>query len=521
MANADYASSIPLSEIISRFPGHLFWKDKYGVYLGCNLEQALSFGFKSVDEVIGKSDFDIFPLGEARRLWAVDQHVMKAVVPYSIEETATMHGEEKTFISKKTPLRNLNGDIIGVIGTCLDITEQKRTEIALRDAMQKAQQANVAKNEFIANMSHDLRTPLSGIQALAESMRMTTQDPQLIENTGLLLDASRDLLQLVDSILDVIRVDANVNTRLDREFKLKSLVMNSVNIVQPKIQEKNIHFTLQYDDAVPAVVIGQPLMLQRVLMNLLSNALKFTPDGGEVGLSITVESNPTSNCMLVMEVKDTGIGIPEDKLGVIFDKFSRVSASFKGQYEGTGVGLYMVKQYIEQMHGTVTVESCEHQGTTFTCRIPVTVSKNNIAEQAVVDDSMETAVYKQYPNVVILLVEDSPIAQQSQSAKFKSLGCSVQIAATAHEAWILFQNNQFDLLVVDLGLPDSDGWSLVRRFRDERSNPNSLVPIIILTAHAQEDAILSQNKDNAIPVIFKRKPLMLADAAELLQNCIV
>jgi two-component system aerobic respiration control sensor histidine kinase ArcB len=503
---------------VARFPGHLFWKNQHGVYLGCNLEQAVSVGLNSREELVGKTDFDIVDHAEATRLRELDFQVMSTGETYISEEDVELLGEQKVFISKKAPLRNLTGDVIGVIGTSVDISQQKMTEQALRGAMEKAELANQAKNEFIANMSHDLRTPLSGIQALAENMQVATDDPEMVYNSRLLLNASADLLALIDSILEVVRIDANVFDCPDKDFRLQPLLENSINIIMPKIHEKQINFNFQLDEALPKVLYGQPLMLQRIIMNLLGNALKFTEKSGIIDLIVSLESLNKNNCEIQFIVRDTGIGIPEDKLDIIFEKFSRISESFKGQYKGTGVGLYMVKQYIDRMSASISVSSRENNGTKFTCQIPFVISQ---------DDSTGTESEEKVPGIIqgnafananILLVEDNIIAQHSQATKFKALGCHVEIAENGVVALELFKKRHFDLLIIDLGLPDMDGWSLARRFRIDTTNPNSLLPIIILTAHADPKEMLKANKDEFSSVIIKRKPLMTADAEALLHQ---
>lgn len=511
---------IPLSEIVARFPGHLFWKDKQGIYLGCNTEQAISVGLTCPADLIGKTDFDIVVASEAQRLRDCDLQVMATGETYISEEDVILKGESKVFISKKAPLRNLDGEVVGVIGTSVDITDQKNIEASLRQAMQKAEVANLAKNEFIANMSHDLRTPLSGIQALAENMRAAATDPDLKYNTELLLNASGDLLKLIDNIMDVVRVDATVAQSETRGvFRLRPLVTNSLNIIMPKIRQKQIDFKLHYDETIPEILIGYPLMLQRVIMNVLSNALKFTEPQGAISFNVTIDSLTDEQCELSFEVIDTGIGIPEDKMDVIFDKFSRISESFKGKYKGTGVGLYMVKQYIDRMGGRISVKSRERQGTTFVCQLPFEIAHETLLSDT---DSMQQqadapAAQPKFDKLHILLVEDNLIAQHSQSAKFESLGCRVTIASTAEQAGDHFRKEKFDLLVLDLGLPDLDGWSLARRFRDDRTNPNSLLPIVILTAHAKPEDVVTDEVDIS-GVIFRRKPLLLDEAQQLLRD---
>lgn len=512
--------TIPLSEIVARFPGNLFWKSKEGVYLGCNLEQAISFGFNRIDEIVGKTDLILFGPAEAKRIQQVDELVMRRTDPYIVEESVTIHGEENFFISKKSALHNAQGIVVGTIGIAINITERRRMENALLETTGKLERANEAKNEFISNMSHDLRTPLSGIQSLAETIHSETQDPRLLHQMELLLDASADLLKLVDGILDVIRIDAKADEERDREFNLRTVINNLTHILMPKVKEKGIDFQVNYDKKLPEFLWGQPLMLQRVMINLLSNSLKFTETEGQITLSLTAANMNPEECLILITISDTGIGIPKEKMDMIFDKFARISRSFKGQYKGTGVGLYMVKKYMDAMGGIISVDSVENEGTTFTCRIPLTIGTGSTIERSDQEEDQTLTADRSYDHLAILLVEDNPIAQHSQALKFESLGCSVEVAGTGKRARALFDHQRFDLLIVDLGLPDTDGLELAAYFRSQTVNSNSLSPIVILTAHADERSVLMQNEKENLSVIFKRKPLMLADAKMLLNKYI-
>ncbi|PHQ80425.1 MAG: hypothetical protein COB66_04830, partial [Coxiella sp. (in: Bacteria)] len=458
---------IALEDILAEFPGHLYWKDCDGHYLGANLEQAKSLGFHSAREIIDKTDADLIWGEQATELRRMDEEIMASGKPYVLEESVTTsEGKGRTYISKKAPLHNLDGVVVGIIGTSIDITAQKDIEEALRNEKLKAEQASQVKSEFIANMSHDLRTPLSGIQSLAEDILGKTNDASIAQDATYLLEASGDLLVLIDAILNVVRIDSASEDSTSQVFNLQKLINNSVNIMMPKVLEKAINFELHYATDLPITIIGQHLLLQRVIMNLLSNALKFTEPKGNVSLAVELLETNESSCRIRIEVKDTGIGIPSDKLDFIFEKFNRLSASFREQHKGTGVGLYMVKRYVEQMEGRVNVQSREQEGTTFCVDIPFTLSEQTPPVACATDANDPLAQQKSYAGTNILIVEDNVIAQRSQGSKFTQLDCDVKIADTAKKAIQLFKEYRFDLLILDVGLPDMAGWALAQRFRN-------------------------------------------------------
>ncbi len=511
------ANDIPIEEIISKFPGHLYWKDKDGHYLGVNEDHLISMGLTSVKDVIGKTDFDFIWHDLAQKYREIDLKVMETGERYSIEEQAhTSKGRNRTYISHKQPLRNSDGKIVGIIGTSVDISEQKEVQQALKEAKLKAERASQVKSEFIANMSHDLRTPLAGIQSLVEDIIGKTTDTNILDDAKLLQNASGDLLYLIDSILEVVRTDADQLIYEKRQFNLKNLVNNIINMVQPKINDKKLQMNIQYDNNLPEYVVGFGLLLQRVLLNLIGNAIKFTNINGKIGLSLQYLHLKNEKTILRVTVTDTGIGIPADKMDFVFEKFSRISSAYASAHKGAGVGLYMVKCYVEQMGGTMMVDSKEGEGSSFCLEIPVDIVDAPVSKNV---SELPSNTNRHYSSVSVLLVEDNLIAQRSQSNKFTDLGCTVQLAKDGKEAQELFSHHQFDIIILDLGLPDIDGHTLAKRFRADHLNPNSLVPIIFLTAH---DTSINVNVEECGGLtIFKQKPLLAKDAKQLLDTYLV
>ena len=506
---------ISILELVEYFPGHLYWKDADGVCRGCNQEILRYFGYKSSDELIGKTDYDLLSAVEADALRAIDLHVMQSGEPCIREEPVILDGEVRTFLSKKIPLRNKQGVVTGVLGTSLDITFQKNIEEKLRFEKMRAEQASQVKSEFIANMSHDLRTPLSGMQALAEDIILQTKDDSVSENASLLLQASHDLLNLIDDILQVSRLDSGQEKVHSVSFMLAPLIQNTLSIMKPKALEKSIKLTLAYDDQLPAQVMGPHLVLQRILVNLLSNALKFTAEKGVVDIIIKLNRIEGSQCYIDFIVDDTGIGIAADKLDIIFEKFSRVAASFQGQYSGAGMGLYMVKHYVEQMGGEIDVVSQEGLGSRFHCTIPLELSSAMLdVQQALPASSMLPA--ERIETVHVLLIEDNKIVQHSQINKLRDANCDVILAENAAEALACFEQCKFDILIVDLGLPDMDGLTLIKTFRSKHDNPNHLLPMILLTAHATEADLAKSELVGVTELLIK--PLMTDRLKKLLRD---
>lgn len=510
---------ITMESIIEEFPGHLYWKDKNGIYLGANLEQARSLGFENSKALLNKSDYDFTWAAQANFLREIDLKVMQTGQPYILEEKVdTQESINRTYISKKAPLRDSDGHIIGVIGTSIDITHQKQIENALRDEKIRAEEASRVKSDFISNMSHDLRTPLSGIQSLAEDIIRKSNDKDICHDAELLFNASGELLNLIDGILNVIRLDASDIETTVRSFDLKRLMTNSIKILMPKIIEHEINFSFNYDENLPSTISGNDLFLQRIIMNLLSNAIKFTSLDGHIDLNVELLNKIENQTYIRFVVKDDGIGIPEDKVDYIFEKFNRLTASFRDSFKGAGIGLYMVKRYVALMNGDVFVKNNSDKGVSFIIDLPFSVSTESPVVMTCNNVNMEDVAGK-YKGIRVLIVEDNIIAQRSQCAKFEWLGCSVELALNAKEALKKFKEYRFDLLVLDIGLPDMAGWALAQRFRNSEGNPNSLSPIIILTAHATSQEISEKNRTGLTAVL--RKPLTQNDALRILEEYMI
>jgi len=380
-----------LENIISLMPGHVYWKNRDSVYLGCNNQMAKTIGLKTRHNLVGKTDYDLPWNKKAHLLIENDQNVMNTGVPQEFEERGTRSdGTLLVGQTNKTPLKNQKGDIIGVLGISLDITNLKKTEEKLKRAKVKAEAASHVKSEFIANMSHDIRTPITGMlgltQALIDQAEMTQSKIKNISPSNstqktlhfliremsditqyygkLLIISTDELLQLCNEVLEIIRLDSGKMDEKTGAFHLHDLVQHNVDLLRPVSAHKQLELTLRIDKNLPTYLLGFRIYLDRIILNLLSNALKFT-EKGYVHISIglaekykkPVPAGGTINIQIIVE--DTGIGIPKNKHKEIFAHFSRLNSSYQSTYKGSGLGLYSVKRYLEAMKGEVKIESEE------------------------------------------------------------------------------------------------------------------------------------------------------------------
>lgn len=367
---SDQFKSNVLNNIVSLLPGNVYWKDRQGVYLGCNLNLLKMLNLKSTSDVIGKTDEDLISPSQARMVREVDNRVFHSKQEETFEEVDYDAKEGPiTYLSTKAPLWDENGNIIGLMGVSIDISDRKKIERDLIIAKENAEAANKAKTEFIHNMSHDIRTPFSGILGFSQMLYSEETDIYKKEILGYIVESSQRLLKLLNEIIDLVSLKSGAMVVKSAPLKIHDVINDCINIMMVDAKFKNLSLNLTITDQVPELIISDKMRLHRILLNLVSNALKFTHKGT---VSILADSkSENGNLLLILQVADTGIGIPPDQYAHIFDRFTRLTSSYKGIYQGTGLGLYIVKQFVDDLQGNIHVESHVGQGTTFTCQIPI------------------------------------------------------------------------------------------------------------------------------------------------------
>jgi PAS domain S-box-containing protein len=472
-----------LQNILATVPGSLYWKNKNGVYLGCNTTMVRTANLASPNDIIGKTDAELWP-ENALSISKNDQQVMQTNNIIQVEETVKIaDGTILFFAGVKAPLRDEQGNITGVIGNSIDITELKKTQLALQEAKEKAEAANKAKTEFIDNMRHDTRTPLSCIIGLAKLLEGKENNPEKKDLTRAIINASESLMEFVNEVLDFSLVESNTIPTRKINFNLKQLCNELFTLMNVIATQKRIPLVIDCADDVPEFLVGDRQRLFRILMNLVSNALKFTNEGS-VKLIFKINKKTKQKIILDINVCDSGIGIPNEKLDSIFQKFTRLDASYSGTYKGSGLGLSIVKKFVQDLEGKITVKSTLNVGSEFKCLLPFGIStqekKQIIKKTAKINNKKsQTDITK----LRFLIVEDNAIAQLLGKALIIDLGWHVEIASNADEAWHYVNKNYYDMILMDIGLPETDGIKLSKAFR--KSGIKS--PIVIVTAHKKQD----------------------------------
>ena len=390
--------------------------------------------------------------------------------------------------------KNEKGNVIGVVVVARDITDQKKianeliearvfaelaTEIAegakinAENATFIAENAVKAKQQFLSNMSHEIRTPMNAIIGFTKVVLktdLTTKQKEYLDAIKMSGDA---LIVLINDILDLAKVDAGKMTFEKTPFKMKSSIAAMLHLFETKIQEKNLRLIQEYDNKIPKILIGDPVRLHQIILNLVSNAVKFTTKG-KITVSVDLLHEDTDNVIIQFSVTDTGIGIPEEKIGKIFENFQQASSGTSRLYGGTGLGLAIVKQLIEPQGGTIRVKSNLNEGSTFSFTLGF--QKTNT------DAELENEIMEldsEIKNIKVLVVEDIALNQLLMKTLLDDFGFDRDIAENGKIAIEKLKNKDYDIILMDLQMPEMNGFEATEYIRNTM---NSNIPIIALTA---------------------------------------
>lgn len=368
------------NSILEKIPGAIFWKDTKSVYRWCNEGVAQNAGLNNCEEIVGLTDYDLpWTKEESDQYVKDDQEVMRTGrSKLDINETQhTSDGRQVHLLTKKTPLYDQKGQVRGVLGAYIDVTEYKKIENTLAQVTAEAKQANDSNNikkEFLQNMRHDIRTPFSGIISIAQILSMQESSE---EKRALLADiehSADSILVYLNEILEFSLIDSGQVPLESKSFNLYRLSEECINIITPPAREKGLKVEFDYQPGMVRVFSGDAFRVKRCLINLLTNAVKFTRLGF-VRLNISLEENQHENILIRFIVEDSGIGIPPDQYRRVFDDFSKLSPSSQGKYGGKGLGLPTVKRLMGDLNGTVRIDSDPKHGTKFCCIVPMRLSK--------------------------------------------------------------------------------------------------------------------------------------------------
>ncbi len=386
------------------------------------------------------------------------------------------------------------GKVIGVVVVARDITDHNRIESELIEAKVQAELATMvaeeaklraekaaktaeeavkSKQQFLSNMSHEIRTPLNSIIGFTKVLLKTDLNER---QKGFLtaIKMSGDALTiLINDILDLAKVDAGKMNFEEIPFKMTTSVSTMIHVFETKIQEKNLKLIRKYDERIPKVLVGDPVRLHQIILNLVSNAIKFTTEG-QITVSVNLKSEDDDHATIEFVVQDTGIGIPSEKIEYIFKNFQQATSETSRLYGGTGLGLAIAKQLVETQGGTINVISKLGEGSTFS--VTLSFGKTN----ADADSDLEIIEQvDEIKNINVLVVEDIVLNQLLMKTVLDDFGFDHDIAANGKIAINMLQEKSYDIVLMDLQMPEMNGFEAARYIR---SVLRSQIPIIALTA---------------------------------------
>ncbi len=506
-----------LSTLLSAIPAFVYFKNLDHTYRLVNKAFEDYLGVK-MEDIKGKTIGDLLPeydnkLYEEKEKWVLE----KGEPLYNLEEIIIKNKKKVWLSTNLAPVKNINNEVIGLVGVSYNITERKKHEIELRKAKELAEAGTRAKSEFLANVSHEIRTPMYGIIGMSEILGQTPLSEEQRQHLQAIENSAGSLLSLINDVLDFSKIEAG---RLDLEiidFNLRDVLKDVENILITRSDEKGLEFRIFADESIPEYLRGDPYRLKQIILNLTNNAVKFT-EKGRVHVFIHRDEEDNDEITLKFEVEDTGIGISKKGRRLLFREFSQIDNSTTRKYGGTGLGLSISKRLTEMMGGKIGVESQLGKGSVFwfTAKFEKTKTSEKSLWPMEQEDKKDFLA-KIEKDLSVLLVEDNLINQKIARFNLEKVGYKVDVANNGKEAVAKYKNGAYDLILMDILMPVMNGIKAAEKIRaleaeqNLKNNTHKHVPIVALTANAMKrdrEECLGAGMDAYISKPFKQKELV-------------
>jgi len=489
-----------LERVVNHVPGVIFETDGIGNFKFLNPSWELLSGY-TVEETLGKhyseflKGFNSVSQDEIAKIGCDVSKDFKSVVSIT-----TKDGIKKWIEINYKTIENLNEDLPGVIGSLVDVTKLKETEIELIKTQKAMHKAIAAKEDFLSTMSHEIRTPLNGVIGISNVLVLDDHLESQKENLKVLKYSSEHLLALINDILDYNKMEGGKIEFENTDFNIKALIKSIKKTFKFQAGEKGVAFMVDVDDKIPKYLKGDKTRLSQVLNNLLSNAIKFTHEG-EIKLVVENVSENNKTVTLLFEVQDTGIGISLDKLDRIFEKFKQADASISSMYGGTGLGLAICKKLLLMQNSDLKVKSVPDIGSKFYFVLSFDKSVKNV------DGSSQTSpiqiVSEDIKGTRVLVAEDNRINQIVISKYLEKWDIIYDVVDNGKEAVEKYNKYHYDIILMDLQMPKMNGYEATKKILKIAEVKGQKISIVALTASAQLDVRFKAEKTGMTGFVTK------------------
>ncbi len=499
-------SEAKLQAILDHTTAVIFTKDLAGRFQLVNRRFEQVFKFPS-GSTCGKTAQDLFPQDSTEASDEEDRQIIATRQSLVTERVIDVNGSAHTFMATKFPLLDTQGAVYAICGIATDITERARSEQAVQQAKEQADRASRAKSEFLSRMSHELRTPMNAILGFAQLLELEQLSADQHESVSHIIRGGRHLLELINEVLDISRIEAGRLTLSNEPVELTAALRETIDLVRPLAADRDLD--LRVETMPECYVLADRQRLKQVLINLVSNAIKYNRLGG----SVTVRCERQTTRVRV-RIEDTGLGIPAEQLSQLFTPFERLSAD-RGSIEGTGLGLAVARRLIEAMNGTIGVESVPGQGSTFWIEVPLTVSP--LQRDDLTPDENEPAQFNENEHHSVLYIEDNlSNLRLIEQVLARRPRIELFAAVNGADGLRIARQRTPELILLDLNLPDMHGHEVLKQLH---SDPRSRdIPVVVITADAmatQREKLLADGAHD-----YLTKPLNIKKFLETLDRAL-